>query len=190
MEYFFSSQDPRLNKHFYSFSGFQDKDFVKAWYVSRNKFLNNKLHIDKTLNSSYKFDNKILLTYDYLYYLVIKTINNLAGNSKHLDFIERKFNVSNSLRVSYDFVEAKINDKNFANSDVYPFLAFLIAKKLNMNTLLGYRMLNSLCKLNDIISFLSYEKLSNLGKFCGNEAVKLEVSFIKKELKRNKLNIL
>lgn len=190
MKYQYSNNDPRKNKGIYRFSKFEGNIFLKKWYEFRYSFLtkipDRKFKIKK---KNYKMvDHNSILTENFLYSTVIKCIDDLDICEEKVKMLEKKIDITNSLKKKYS-IDGKIIDRRDAGLDAYAYMAYIISYKLRKSKDCNLFLTNVLSKTLDIIMAIKRNKNSPIVDFCLRTAISSELEEIQIQLNNYNLKI-
>ena len=193
--YIYSSKNLLKYPNSYQYSDFQGKDFLEMYKKDRSKNLDHlRKKLKKIKNKSKKknfelknkkYQNKeTLMLKDDLIYLYNSNNRELIKQKNIIDVLIKRFEVSKKLFLQYEIKRLRKQSSKFDEILLYPLFSLVLQKYyLNLNDRNKLVFLNTILKVNDIISSISNSIESYDEIFYSIEAINGELNIIGENLK-------
>ena len=187
--YIYSSNNLLKFPNTYQYSEFQGKDFYQIYKKDRIKNLDilkknfKKLNYENKKNfklndKNYQKDGKLSLK-EYLVYLYNSNCSELKNHIKTVDALIKRFEVSKKLFLKYDIYSLKKQSSKFDELILYPLFSLVLQKYyFDANDQNKLIFLNTILKVNDIISSFSNSIVNGEEIFFSIEAIEGELEII------------
>ena len=180
----------------YNYSEFHGKSFIEDYFKKRfqfemflkkkhNTYANFKkkeINIDKSYQNGFNSENFL----EIIFFNLLESRKISSNLSNLINILIGKFEISKRIRYKYGKKCSKITSKN-ASIDAHCFFAGIIAGHLQLK--FDLRLLNTLLKINDLISSNKKKIKSTKAFISSNYAIETELNFINKLTKKLKINI-
>ena len=188
-DYIYSSKNLLIYPNAYQYSEFQGKDFFEIYKTDRVKILDNlKKKLRQLQNKdkkNFKLNNKKyqnkekLILKEYLIYLYNLNKNELKNQRKIIDVLIKRFEISKKLFLQYDIKSLRKQSSSFDELLLYPLFSLVLQKYyLETNGQNKLIFLNTILKVNDIISSISSSIVDEKQIFYSIEAITGELKII------------
>jgi adenylylsulfate kinase-like enzyme len=174
----------------YQYSKYQGKDFFELYKRNRKKKLDFlKIRLDKLNskrnysfelknNDNYKNDKELNLK-EYLIYLYNLNNNELKNQKKTIEILIKRFEVSKKLFTIYDLKNIKKLSSKFDELIIYPLFSLVLQKYYSRaNNQQKLLFLNTILKINDIISSIASDLIFKEEVYYSIEAIKGELKIM------------
>ena len=174
----------------YQYSKYQGKDFFELYKKNRKTNLNflkkrleklttkKKSNFELNKDSKYK-NNKELNLKNYLIYLFNLNNDELKNQKKTLEVLIKRFEVSKKLFITYDLKNIKKQSSKFDDLIIYPLFSLVLQKcYINANNQQKLVFLNTILKVNDIISSVKSDLILDKEVYYSIEAINGELKII------------
>ena len=188
-KYIYSKKNLLNSPNKYQYSEYHGEDFFETYKKDRIKNLEilkknfKKIKIKNKKNfvlKNKKYHNeKELILKEYLIYLYNSNINKIKNERKIIDILIKRFEVSKKLFVKYDFKNLKKKSNKFDELLLYPLFSLVLQKYYNDSSDQNrFIFLNTILKVNDIITSISSEILISKEIFYSIKAIDGELKII------------
>ena len=174
----------------YQYSEYQGKNFFELYKKNRKSNLNflktrlKRLTSERNnnfeLNKNNKYKNDIGLDLkEYLIYLYNLNNNELKNQKKTIEILIKRFEVSKKLFTTYDLKNIKKLSSKFDDLLIYSLFSLVLQKcYTNTNNQQKLVFLNSILKVNDIISSVASDLISSEEIYYSIEAINGELKIM------------